>query len=114
MICLWQQAAFAGWHINFQRPLRPSPLGWDTEDLVLDIEVATDGSWALEDRADFEHAVDEGYFDRETEHAVMNAVEEALARLGRREVPFGVGWTVLPELARGPVELPDGWESLLS
>lgn len=79
VICLWQQATFAGWRINFQRPLRPSPLGWDTEDLVLDIEVAPDGSWALEDRADFEHAVDGGYFDRETQHAVMNAVEEALA-----------------------------------
>ncbi len=69
VICLWQQATFAGWHINFQRPLRPSPFGWDTEDLVLDIEVAPDGSWALEDRADFEHAVDGGYFDRETQHA---------------------------------------------
>ncbi len=114
VICLWQQATFAGWHINLQRPLRPSRLGWDTEDLVLDIEVAPDGSWALEDRAEFEHGVDGGYFDRETQHAVMNAVEEALARLGRREVPFGVDWTVLPELARGPVALPDGWESLLS
>lgn len=114
VICLWKQETFAGWHINFQRPLRPSALGWDTEDLLLDIEVAPDGSWTLEDRADLEQAVNGGYFDCETQQAVMNAVEEALARLGRREDPFGDGWTVPPELARGPVALPAGWESLPS
>lgn len=68
----------------------------------------------IEDRADFEHALDDGHFDRETHHAVMNAVEEALARLGGREAPFDDGWTVLPELARGPVALPEGWELLPS
>lgn len=112
VICLWQQRTFAGWHVNLQLPLRSSALGWDTEDLVLDIEVASDGSWSLEDRGDFERAVEGGHIDRVTRDAVLRGVDEALIRLARRDVPFSEEWTVPPQPAREPVPLPEGWDVL--
>lgn len=112
VICMWQHQNFAGWHVNFQRPLVPSALGWDTEDLVLDMEVAPDGSWSLEDQDDFECAVDAGHIDAGTHRAVLRAVDEALARLNQAAVPFGQDWTVPPHVSLEPVPLPDGWDSL--
>ncbi len=114
VICMWQHGSFTGWHINFQRPLRSSALGWDTEDLVLDIEVALDRSWSLEDLVEFERAVDEGHIDVEASAAVRRAVDVAVARLDRGEAPFLDDWTVPPGLFGGPFALPVGWESLPS
>lgn len=112
VICLWQQRKFAGWHVNLQRPLRPTALGWDTEDLVVDIEVAPNGSWSIEDRADFERAVEDGHIDGVTRDAVLRGIDEALSRLVRRDVPFFDEWTLPPEPARKPVPLLEGWDVL--
>ncbi|MDQ3630273.1 MAG: DUF402 domain-containing protein [Actinomycetota bacterium] len=112
VICMWQHQLFAGWHVNFQRPLLPSALGWDTEDLVLDIEVAPDGSWSLEDQEDFERAVDEGHIDGRARAAVLREVDEAIGRLNRAEAPFSEDWTVRPYVRLEPVPLPDGWDVL--
>ena len=39
-----------GWYVNLQEPLRRSRLGFDTDDLILDIWVQPGGSWSLEGR----------------------------------------------------------------
>jgi dihydroneopterin triphosphate diphosphatase len=114
VICLWRNRRFVGWHVNFQRPLRPSSLGWETEDLVLDIEVAPDHSWSVRDLADFENAVDEGHLEAETSAAVLRAMDEAIMRLDGGYAPFSEDWTAPPPIVASPVSLPDGWESLQS
>src|SRR5262249_24542348 len=49
--------SFAGWYVNLQEPLRRSPVGFDTDDLVLDIWVEPDGSWHWKDEDELEIAV---------------------------------------------------------
>ncbi len=112
VICMWQDETFAGWHVNLPRPLVRTPVGWDTEDLVLDIEVSPDGSWSLDDLEDFERAVEEGHIDARAHLAVLRGVDEALARLNRSAAPFREEWTVSPPVRLDPVPLPDGWEAL--
>jgi len=47
----WQGAsrAFHGWYINLQEPFRRTPLGYDTQDLELDIWVPAEGPWEWKD-----------------------------------------------------------------
>src|SRR5216117_3027777 len=56
LLHFWQEdGRFAGWYVNLQAPLRPSRHGFDTEDHLLDVWVAADGSWRWKDE---EHLVD--------------------------------------------------------
>jgi hypothetical protein len=42
----WEGAAraFGAWYVNLQEPFRRSRLGFDTQDLELDVVVSPDGS----------------------------------------------------------------------
>jgi hypothetical protein len=40
---------FRGWYVNLQEPFRGTELGFDTQDLELDIIVRPDGSWSYKD-----------------------------------------------------------------
>ena len=61
---------FACWYINLQEPFRRTPLGYDTQDLELDIVVPPDGSWRLKDDEVLEQRVREGRFTRDQVAAV--------------------------------------------
>jgi len=37
------------WYVNIQEPFRRTPIGFDTQDLELDLVVSPDGSWRLKD-----------------------------------------------------------------
>lgn len=40
---------FDGWYVNLQGPFRRTPLGFDTQDLELDVLVELDGTWSYKD-----------------------------------------------------------------
>jgi NAD(P)H-flavin reductase len=43
----WEGASrdLAGWYVNIQEPFRRTSIGFDTQDLELDIVIEPDGSW---------------------------------------------------------------------
>lgn len=43
------ERTFACWYINLQEPMRPTPIGFDSQDLELDIVVGPDGAWSMKD-----------------------------------------------------------------
>jgi len=43
------QRDFAGWYVNLQEPFRRTTLGFDTQDLELDLWAPAEGGWALKD-----------------------------------------------------------------
>ena len=47
------ERAFTGYYVNFEEPLLSTPQGFDTVDLVLDIEVDPHGEWRMKDEDDF-------------------------------------------------------------
>ena len=54
--------AFRGWYVNLQEPFRRTAIGYDTQDLELDIWVPVDGGWVLKDDHVMEERIREGRF----------------------------------------------------
>jgi hypothetical protein len=105
---LWdgETGAFAGWYVNIQEPIRRSRLGFDTDDLILDIRVQPDGGWAWKDEDELEEAVELGRF---TDHEASEIRAEGERVLAER--PWPTGWEDWRADPSWPLpELPDGWD----
>jgi hypothetical protein len=48
------------WYVNLQEPFRRTSLGFDTQDLELDIVVSPDGDWRLKDDEKLEGWIERG------------------------------------------------------
>ena len=40
---------FSGWYVNLQEPFRRTSIGYDTQDLELDVWIPVDGTWRFKD-----------------------------------------------------------------
>ena len=91
------------WYVNFERPLRRTPLGVDTFDEKLDLIVRPDGSYRWKDEDELDAAAVLGLLDAD---AVRAEAERVL-----REWPFPTGWEDWRPDPSWPLpQLPDGWE----
>jgi hypothetical protein len=98
--------SFAGWYVNLQEPLRRSPVGFDTDDLVLDIWVEPDGTWRWKDQEELEIAVELGRFTPDEAEAIREEGERVIAAR-----PWPTGWENWRPDPSWPVpELPEGWD----
>jgi Protein of unknown function (DUF402) len=105
---LWEPGtdAFLGWYVNIQEPLHRTQLGFDTDDLALDIRVQPDGTWRWKDRDELEELVRAGRFT-EAEAAEIRAEGERVIE----ERPWPTGWeNWRPDPCWGLPELPGGWD----
>jgi hypothetical protein len=91
------------WYVNFERPLRRSPVGFDTFDEKLDLIVRPDGSYVWKDEDELEQAAAAGLLD-------PDAVRVEAARV-LEEWPFPTGWEDWrPDPAWPVPRLPPGWD----
>jgi len=98
--------AFAGWYVNLQEPLRRSPVGFDTDDLVLDIWIEPDGSWRWKDEDELEEAVRLGRFTPAEADEIRADGEQVIAAR-----PWPTGWEDWrPDPAWVAPALPQGWD----
>ena len=89
--------------MNFERPLRRSPVGFDTFDEKLDLIVAPDGTHRWKDEDELEQAAALGLLDEEAVRAEARRVLE--------EWPFPTGWEDWrPDPAWPLPVLPEGWD----
>jgi hypothetical protein len=104
--------AFAGWYINLQEPLRRTAVGFDTLDLALDVEVASDrSSWRWKDEDAFAEAVALGLIDPERAQAIRAEGERAIGLMRAGRPPFEVTWEDWTSDPGWPApQLPAGWE----
>ena len=100
---IWRDGAFAHWYVNFEQPLRRTPVGFDTFDEKLDLIVRPDGTYVWKDEDELEQAAALGLVDAGRRPGGGGARPRGVA------VPDGLGG-----LAAGSVwpipQLPDGWE----
>ena len=80
------------WYVNFEQPLRRSPVGFDTFDEKLDLIVRPDGSYRWKDEDELEQAAAAGLLDADAVRARGGARPRGVA------LPDGLG-----ELAPRPV-----------
>jgi Protein of unknown function (DUF402) len=100
--------AFSGWYVNLQNPLRPSPLGFDTRDHLLDLWRPANGDWVWKDEHELEQAVEEGIFSPPEAAAIRAEGERAT-----RELELPTGWESWEPDPSWPVpSLPTGWDEV--
>jgi len=100
--------AFKGWYVNIQEPLRRSSLGFDTDDLALDIWVEPDGSWRWKDEDELDALVEAGRFTPEEAGEIRAEGERVVAAR-----PWPTGWEDWrPDPAWRIPQLPHGWDAV--
>lgn len=104
---------FVGWYLNLQEPFRRTPIGYDTQDLELDIWVYPDGSWAFKDLELLPQRVAEGRWTEAKAAAIRNEGERLADRLSRGERWWPEQWaTWTPDPTWMVPALPVGWASV--
>ncbi len=106
----WEEATgdFTCWYVNLQEPLRLSPLGFDTDDLVLDIWVEPNGAWKWKDEDELAEAVRLSRFTAREATAIRAEGERVIAAR-----PWPTGWEDWRPDPVWPVPmLPVGWDAV--
>jgi predicted RNA-binding protein associated with RNAse of E/G family len=114
VLAMWDPGwAFRMWYVNVEDPLRPTPIGFDTSELVLDVVVEPDlRAWRWKDEDELEEAVELGVFTRDDAESFRRAADRGRRRVMEREPPFDVDWTAWRPDPRWPTlpDLPEGWD----
>jgi len=98
--------ALLHWYVNLERPLVRSKVGFDVEDLFLDLVIGRDGAWRWDDEDELEDAVQAGLISAEDAEAARSEGERVLA-----EWPFPTGWEDWRPDPRWELpRLPAGWD----
>lgn len=108
----WDHATnrFLGWYVNLQAPLRPTPLGYDTLDQVLDIWIEPDRSWHWKDWDELVEAERLGLFTRDEAEAIRAEGRRVIGELDRL-IPTGwEDWRLDPSVEL-PM-LPEDWDRI--
>jgi predicted RNA-binding protein associated with RNAse of E/G family len=91
------------WYVNFERPLRRTPVGVDTFDEKLDLIVRPDGTYRWKDEDELEQAAAAGLLEADAVRAEAQRVLD--------EWPFPTGWEEWrPDPSWPTPQLPDGWD----
>jgi hypothetical protein len=100
--------------LNIQEPWRPTEIGFDGQDLELDIVVAPDATWTIKDDELLDQRVDEGRWTAD-EAADIRAIG---ARIVRDVLEPGQWWwdrkwaSWEPDPSWSVPTLPDGWREV--
>jgi predicted RNA-binding protein associated with RNAse of E/G family len=100
-----------GWYINLERAWRRTPIGFDSEDLVLDIMVALDlSSWAWKDEDELAWSVDVGKYSPAQAAAIRAEGLRVVHALETRAWPFSADWSAWRPNPLWPIPtVPEDW-----
>ena len=102
---------FACWYINLQTAFVRTALGYDTQDLELDIVVQPDGTWALKDLELLDDRVAEGRFSPQLARWVESLGQQLTTELDDRCHWWDHRWaTWQPNEDWHAPSLPSGWQ----
>jgi len=111
---LWRgtEREFVGWYGNLQAPLVRTPVGFDSTDHVLDIDIAADRSWVWKDEDEFVVTQRCGLFSPKEAIAIRAEGERVIAALEQGAWPFDAGWEHWQPDPTWPIPaLPDAWDA---
>jgi predicted RNA-binding protein associated with RNAse of E/G family len=99
------------WYINMETPLQRTDLGFEYDDLLLDIVAVPDFSqWFWKDETDLEQAVTLGFVSKEQATGLYEEGERVAKWIQSGTSPFN-GWeNWRPEPAWKIPVLPEGWD----
>jgi len=104
------ERSFACWYINLQEAFRRTAIGYDTQDLELDLVVRDDGSWQMKDRELLDRRIAQGRFTAAQSRQVIALGERLGAELDAGRRWWDHRWaTWAPDPSWWPTTVPDGW-----
>jgi hypothetical protein len=102
---------FAGWYLNLQEPFRRTSVGYDTQDLELDVWIPAREPWRFKDEEKLEQRVRDGRYTAEQAAATRALGVEIGVMLDRGERWWSDEWTTFaPDASWRAPSWPDGWE----
>jgi hypothetical protein len=112
VLAFFRKGQLMSWYINLQSPLRPSAVGFDYDDHLLDVLVSADRrTWRWKDEEDLEEAVSRGFFTADQAAAIRAEGERAVERMLGGEPPFDRSWEDWrPDPSWPEPTLLDGWD----
>ncbi len=84
---------FDHWYINIQEPFCRSEVGYDTQDLEVDLIVQPDGTWRLKDAENVIARIDEGRLSPAQGAAAVSEAARLAERLDRRHWWWDTSWS---------------------
>lgn len=111
---LWREPdwAFRAYYVNLQAPLRRTPLGFDTVDYLLDLEVTPDLEWTWKDEEEVAIAREHELVAAEILDQMRAEGERAIRDIEARAWPFNAGYeSWRPDPAWAIPALPEGWDA---
>jgi Protein of unknown function (DUF402) len=106
------ERSFAGWYLNLEEPFRRTRIGYDTQDLELDVWIPVDGHWRFKDEEKLDERVGEGRYTEAQATATRSLGRELGAMLDSGERWWDERWTAFePDPAWRAPAFPEGWES---
>lgn len=104
------ERAFAGWYFNLQEPFRRTNVGYDTQDLELDIWWPVGEDWRFKDQDLLEERVADGRFTRSEADEIAALGDRIGATLESDR--WWAGWDAWrPDPGWRAPELPPGWDT---
>ena len=101
----------AGWYVNIQEPFRRSSIGFDTQDLELDIVIRPDGSWRWKDDERMESWIERGRWTADEVAAIRAEGARVAAELDAGRRWWSDDWASWePDPGWPEPEIHDGWE----
>jgi hypothetical protein len=103
---------FAGWYVNLEEPFRRTSVGYDTQDLELDVWIPVDQPWRFKDAEKLDERIRDGRYTEE-QVAATRALGRAIgAMLDRGEQWWDERWSSFePDPGWRAPTFPDGWEN---
>jgi hypothetical protein len=102
---------FVGWYLNLEEPFRRTSIGYDTQDLELDVWIPVDERWRFKDEELLADRVLDGRYTDEQAAATRALGQRLGAMLDRGERWWHDGWAEFePDPAWRAPAFPDGWE----
>jgi predicted RNA-binding protein associated with RNAse of E/G family len=108
----WEHATdtFLGWYVNLQEPPRPTPIGYDTLDQMLDIWIEPDGSWRWKDWDELIEAERVGIFTHAQAEAILAEGQHVIDSLNTLLPTGWEAWQPDPDWPLPTV--PAGWDRM--
>jgi hypothetical protein len=98
------------WYINLQEAFRRTPIGFDTQDLELDLVVELNGTFEFKDADVMAERIAEGRFDADQVAAIEKIGDGLADRLRDGQMWWDSAWAGwIPDPSWTPVALPAGW-----
>ena len=108
-----RERSFAGWYLNLQRPFRRTPIGYDTQDLELDVWIPTAGPWSFKDEDELEERRADGRFTATEVVEIRSIGSEIGAMLDREERWWDESWARFePDASWQAPSFPAGWDGV--